>query len=307
MKFPRLNSIRWILVVLSLLIPFSIRFIITFLKFDKSVTWIMIIWGISCILLLIFLTYKRTTISFGIKRFSIVLLASSFLLYILFNYAFASSNLIQSFKVFVNYTIFYSILLSFICYLENIEVILLGLIMAIVIGFILKGLGLSEGGFIISFSFFLSSIGYFRLFIKARSAYKENKTIRRIFRIFFCVIAILYFLLLIFFAASTPREPGNDYAPGVIIFLLACLALFIFMPFSNFIDWSKLQKQTFKRLILLPLILFFFIFSLTYLLPENTYNKIFFQNYFGKIKIFGKEKNHFNMKDYTIDFSKKEI
>ena len=301
MKVPRLNSIRWILVVLSLLIPFSIRIIRTFLKFDKSVTWIMIIWGISCILLLIFLTYKRTTISFGIKRFSIVLLASSFLLYILFNYAFASSNLIQSFKVFVNYTIFYSILLSFICYLENIEVILLGLIMAIVIGFILKGFSFTEGGFIILFSFFLSLIGFIRLFLKARSAYKDNKTIRRIFMIFYGVISILYFLLFLNFTVFKPRESGNDYTPGVIIFLLACLALFIILPFANFIDWSKLQKQTFKKLILLPLIFFFFIFSLTYLLPENIYNKIFFQDYFKKEKI------HFKMKDYTIDFSKDKL
>jgi len=65
---------------------------------------------------------------------------------------------------------------------------------------------------------------------------------------------------------------------------------------KDFIEWSKPQRQAFKRLIILPLILFLLIFSLKFLLPGNVYRKIFFKEYSETKKIY------FEMKDYEVDF-----
>jgi H+/Cl- antiporter ClcA len=110
------------------------------------------------------------------------------------------------------------------------------------------------------------------------------------------VVNALFFLK---FTESRPAFISVYDIIGVVGFLLTCLALFIILPFSNFIEWSKSQKQSFKRLIIMPLILFLLIFSLKFLLPGNVYRKVFFKEYSEAKKIY------FDMKDYEIDFTKK--
>jgi len=182
---------------------------------------------------------------------------------------------------------------------EKIEFMLLGLIIVIIIGFIINRLGVEEGSFITPFAFLLSSIGFIYLVFKSIPVFKMNKSIGIIFMSFYSINATLNALLLIKFLSVNPALNSVYDTIGVVIFLIACLTLFIILPFSNFVDWSKSLKKSFKRLILTPLILFLFIFSLKFLLPDNTYRKIFFKEYSKKEKI------HFEMKDYTIDFSKK--
>jgi hypothetical protein len=174
---------------------------------------------------------------------------------------------------------------------------LLGLIFVTVAAFITNRLGVAEGEVMISFAFLLSSVGFIHLIFKSISGYKANKLTGRLFTFFYTVIGILNTLFLLKFLGSNPYFNNFFDTTGVIIFLLACLSLFIILPFSNYIDWPGAQKLSFKRLIVIPLIFFLLIFSFKFLLPENTYRSIFSKEYSLEEKIY------FGMKDYKIDFS----
>jgi hypothetical protein len=198
------------------------------------------------------------------------------------------------------YNFILSLVLSLIICLDKIEIILISLIVAILIGFILNRLGLSDiGQVVLMISFGLSSIGFFYLSFISLKTIKANRIKGRIFVIFYCVIGVLNTLLLIKFGSGRPEFSSINDTIGVVVFLLSCLTLFIVLPFSDFIEWSDSQKKSFNRLILLPFILFLIIFSSRFLLPENTYRKIFFKDYNGKEII------HFDMEDFNADFTNK--
>ena len=306
MKPSKLNIIRWILLILSLFFLFLTIFVIdkgNLIEASNSFVILVYIfslfsWFLCTVSLLALFIVKRKTISKSLRVFLISLAIISFVLYLVFRLipGLSDYELLPAMLIF---TIIYSIVLAFVCFLEKIEIILLGLIVVIITGFIINRFGLFEGVFLIPFAFFLSSIGFLILFFRSIFQYKMDKTKGIIFILFFLIMAILNALLFIKFLDSNPALNNIYDIIGVVIFLLASLALFIYLPFSNFTDWPKTQKVSFRRLIIAPLILFLFIFSLKFLLPDNIYRNIFFIEYSQK------EKPHFNMKDYTIDFSKK--
>jgi hypothetical protein len=195
------------------------------------------------------------------------------------------------------YSLIMSIVISFISYIEKIEIILLGMIPVIIIGFVINRFGISEGEFIIPFAFFLSCVGFIILLLKSVPLYKSDKTKGLIFILFYSLIGCLNALFLIKFLGSRPALNNFYDTIGVVVFLIACLSMFIILPFSNFTEWPKFQKLSFKRLIITPLILFLIIFSLKFLLPDKTYKSIFFKEYSNKEII------HFNMEDYKVDFN----
>lgn len=298
MKDSKLNLLRWILFLLSGPLILLIGWGIDFMKSEILPIVFIILWAVNTVILLILFIYKYSTLSKGLKRLIVILMPVSLLLYILFAYVFKSSYLIGDLTEAAVFILIYSTVFSFICYFEKIETILVGLIITVLIGFILNRFGLSEGGFIIIISFLLSSLGFIFLVFKTIPAYKANKSAGRIFMVFYSVNAILNALFFLKFNEFRPAFSSAYDIIGVIIFLAACLFLFIILPFSNFVEWSKSQKQAFKRLIILPLILFLLVFSLKFLLPENVYRKIFFKEYSEAKKIY------FEMKDYNIDFKK---
>ena len=260
------------------------------------ILWLMI-WFISIASLLVTFIYKRAEISKTVKTALMILGIISFVIYLsgrlkLFDIDFV----IVSLSV---YNIILAIFLLFISFLDNIEIILLGLVPVIVIGFIINRFGIEEGGVIIPVAFFLSSVGFIYLAIRSLPKIKKEKNKVTIFFIFYLVIGILNALFLIKFMGTLPALNNLYDTIGVILFLLTSLAMFIILPFSNFTEWAKEQKVSFRRIILTPLILFLLIFSLKFLLPGKIYRNIFFKE-FSK-----KEEVHFNMKDYVIDFSEK--
>jgi len=208
-----------------------------------------------------------------------------------------SVNVGESIVIGFGYSIILTIILAFISFIERVELILLGLIPVIIIGFIINRFGVSEGEFIIPFAFFLSAIGFIVLVFRSLPLLRTGKTKGLIFVIFYSVIAILNALLLIKFLGTRPALNNIYDTIGVVIFLFACLALFIILPLSNFTEWPAHQKQSFRRLIITPLIIFLLIFSLKFLLSDKTYRSIFFKEYSQKKTI------HFQMEDYKVDFS----
>jgi len=184
---------------------------------------------------------------------------------------------------------------SITCYLNLFDNIFLGLFTGIVLGLVLNRFGIEEAGFIVGFCFFLSFYGFFFLGIMHSKKSKENRSFRRLISAF-CYVNCFIFLLLFFkFSSEQPAFTRSLDAIGVILFLLASIALFISLPFSNFVEWLKSQRKTFYKVILLPLLFFLVIFSLTFLLPDSTYRKIFF------IEFSTTEKVHFGMDDYESD------
>jgi len=312
MKPSRLNLYRWILMFLS---PVIVTVMGYFIEQDQSITgnsenvmFFMLfmlfafLWIGSSGALLGFFIYQRKTISTRIKKLLIVFIPASLLIYLLFRIFDSAVNLSESwyYLVFgIVYSIFASIILAFISYLEKMEIILLGLIPVIIFGFIINRFGIFEGETIIPFAFLLSSAGFIILIFKSIPLLKSERTKGMIFILFFSVIACLNSLFLIKFVSARPALTNLYDTIGVVIFLLACLAMFIILPFSNFTEWTKTQKLTFKRIIITPLIMFLIIFSLKFLLPDKTYRNIFFMEYSQK------ERFHFNMEDYEVNFSGK--
>lgn len=264
---------------------------------SEILLWIFIVlWGINTITLLILFIYKNSTININLKKFILLLIPFSLILYLLFTYVFKESYLTGYLIGGAIFFLIYSIVFSIICFYEYIGNVLVGLVFTILIGFILNRVGAPEGGAIIQVSFLLSSLGFVYLIFKTIRVNKTNKPTGRVFILFYSAIAVLNTIFFLKFTEVRPAFNSAYDIIGVIIFLLTCLMLFIILPFSNFIEWTKTQKQAFKHLIILPLILFLVIFSLKFLMPEKVYRKIFFKEYSDTKKIY------FEMKDYEIDF-----
>jgi hypothetical protein len=297
-----LNKLRWILIVLSplffILIPIctDIKWENHILKDICTLTTI-ILWIISSILVLVFFFYKSTSINPGLKRFLLFFIPVSISLILICNSYEYYSALIDYLLIYLTYNFIISLVLSLIAYLERIEIILTVLIASILVGFIINRLGFSDlGQSVLMISFGLSTIGFLYLGFISIKKIKENKIKGRIFVFFYSIFGVLNALLFIKFASYQPEYNSVFDTLGVIIFLLACLTLFIVLPFSDFTEWADSQRRSFKRLVFLPFILFLLIFSLRFLLPENTYRKIFFKEYSSNKII------HFDMEDYTLDF-----
>ena len=184
---------------------------------------------------------------------------------------------------------------SLTCYLGMFDRIFIGLFSGIVAGLILNRIGIGVAGFFVGLFCFLSFYGFlFHAILHLRKS-KEHKQFRRMVALF-CFVNSLIFLLLFFkFSSDKPAFTKSLDAIGVVIFLFATIALFISMPFSNFMEWLKSERQTFYKVILLPFLFYLVVFSLTFLLPDSTYRKIFFIEYSKT------EKVHFWMEDYESD------
>lgn len=304
MKLSTLNRLRWISVFLSLVLFVSgILFVEVNLKNNTleiifSLT-LGISWIIANILILISFFYKRSTIKHNVKLFILLIIPVSLVLWLVFGFL-KYTDIIDYLRISSLYILILSIILTIICFLERIEMILLILIFISFIGFVLNRVSVSDiGPTTIQISFSISSFGFFCLSLLSLKTIKENKTKGRIFIVFYIIIGVLFALLFIKFASDQSDFRSILDTIGVIIFLAACLALFIALPFSNFPEWTDPQKKSFKRLILLPFILFLLIFALRFLLSQSTYRKVFYKESIRK------ESVHFHMEDYKLDFNKK--
>lgn len=167
-------------------------------------------------------------------------------------------------------------------------------IIGIIIGLVLNRLGAdSEGGYFIHLGFLFLSIICLKEAITSLGLYRKKLFRRRLFFIscvLLCICNTLFFLQFVSYELS---NFGIFDILQTIVFLITILILFIAMPFSNYLEWSKITRIRFKRLILLPAILIYLLLAVRFVLPTETYRKLLFKEHAGTEIQFG-------MKDYEI-------
>lgn len=261
---------------------------------------------VAYLFLITLILFKRETVSRNFMGVLISLVCVSGLVASYFYFSNIINELPYSLYWIINdvsVAAFISIsILFYFLYLHKTDIVIPVLIIVILIGLFLNRVGL-EGGedVIIIFGFGLSSISFIYVSFRSLRDFLDNKFVGRLF---FSIGLILAFCNATFFIKFNMWEAAHistiDFF-GAIFFLIACLLLFALMPFSNFIEWSKRQKQLFYRLFLIPMIFLLLLFSLKFLLPGTTYQKLFFKGYIEK------EKTYFGMDDYEIKEAEEEI
>ena len=299
----KLFRLTWLFAILTMVSLPSVVFLTEFISPDNIIhTMLLGFFGMFAfifgILSIGFLNGIRNRLSKKQKKPFLFLLVISGLLLLFFLPLFDKHLTFDySFLIVLGLVVVFvlSSIYSLTCYLHLFDSIFMGLFAGIVLGFVLNRFGVDIGGFIVGFSFFLSFYGFLFLAITYSKKSKENRPFRRIISVFSYLNCLIFLLLFIKFSSEQPAFTRTLDAIGVIMFLLASIALFISLPFSNFIEWLKSQRQVFYRVTLLPLLFFLVVFSLTFLLPDSTYRKIFF------IEFSTKEKVHFGMEDYESE------
>ncbi len=297
MKTEKLNKTRWILIISSILLGVAIV-IGDWLFPDTLVIVTIITWSGACIFSIILLFQKKDTLQNKLRRFLVILLSLTAVLFLFIKYVLP----FDEFSTRINWMTFDSLRIVFIMagtycflsYLHRVEKILFGFVFGIILGLGLNRLGFHEAGGIVVFFLALSSFGFIYLAISTIKR-GDSKQYKRSIVPFYFVLAVCNAILALKFSSYKPALTDTLDLVGVIVFLLSCVALFITMPFSNFIEWSKSQKQAFQKLILIPFAFFLLVFSLKFLLPDTTYRKIFFKEYTEK------EKAYFGMEEYKIE------
>jgi len=302
-KAKELDKIRWILIITSyilIVLDVGLDNLETFYNVLFAIVLILIL--ISSILAIIFLLIKNNTVTKGLRGSFIIVLILAGFSYFFAEYLYNTVDIINFRQYFIildsSAVIFFvSGTYCFISYLYRLEKILLSFIFIIVLGLVISRFTIDEARSVVAFMMALSSIGFLYLAITIIKR-DDKRQFRMSVAPFYYVLAFCYAVLAIKYASYRPALTFTLDTVGVIIYLLSCIGIFIMLPFSNFIEWSKSQKQNFKRLLLIPYIFFFLVFSLKFLLPEQTYRKIFFQDYAAKEKVF------FDLQEYDIDENK---
>lgn len=302
MKTEKLNKIRWILIISSFLL----------LEFNMIGDWYLpeaiiivtaIIWLGACIFSIIFLVRKKDTLQTNLRGFLVILLSITVVLFLLAKYVLPldeiPARIIWMIFDSLRGIIFLAGIYCFVSYLHKVEKNLFGFVFGIILGLGLNRFGFDEAIVIVVILLALSSFGFIFLAITSIKG-EDDKQYKRSVVPFYFVLAFCYAIIALKFSSYKPALTSTLDLIGVIVFLLSCIALFITIPFSNFIEWSKSQKQTFQKLVLVPFVFFLLVFSLKFLLPETTYQKLFFKDYAKK------EKVYFGMDDYKIKEAEEE-
>jgi len=253
------------------------------------------------IILVILMLFKRVTVDRKLKRvlFSLLLFVGVSAIVIEFTDTYLYFNLSRGLYwiiVDITYaTLVCDIILIYIVYFHRVDLIIPGLIAVILIGLILNRLGLEdEAGAILILAFILLTISIIYVSFLSFRSFKGNSIVRRLFFFLGLVLAFCSAVFMIKFSMWEAAHTSAIDFLGAIVFLTACLLLFATMPFSNFVEWTNKQKRFFYRLILIPMIFFLVLFSLKFLLPGTSYQRLFFKGYAEKEKVF------FGMKKYEL-------
>ena len=237
---------------------------------EVGITVLAIIAIIIYLFLIFLMLFRRKTVSRNLIRVLISLVCISGLVFLYFEYSNIYNELPYSLYWIItdvySFTLISVIILFYFLYLHKTDIVIPILIMVILIGLFLNRVGLEyEANVIILFGFGLSSISFIYVSFRSLRDFLDNKFVGRLF---FSIGLILAFCNATFFikfymweAAHISTISTIDFL-GAIFFLIACLLLFALMPFSNFIEWSKRQKQLFSRLFLIPMIFLLLLFSL---------------------------------------------
>ena len=294
-----LNRLRWIF----LIAPFLWLVLLDLLDwFYDLPNWLgstaVILLMAAVIILALLMMVRKETISGKIIRFIIFLTIFSGLTYILAQY-------IPLWKIDRNVyyivtevsaaTAFSLVVLLYIIYFRFVEIIMPLSILIILAGLLMNRFGAeNEAVAILFLGFGFVSVGFIQASIRSLRYFEKNSFVRRLLFLLGFILAFCGAVFLVKFSSWEGAHTSTLDFVGAIFFLVACLLLFAAMPFSNFIEWTKKQKQFFYRVFLTTMIFFLVLFSLKFLLPGTSYQKLFFKGYAQKEKVF------FGMKKYEL-------
>lgn len=303
-KPARLNRIRsWLLTgfFLYFYVAISLSYI-SDLRFFTDVGFIYPLLVLSLVLAALFL-FKSETVSKTMKRvlLFLLILSGSFMLLMTIPNTFLYNNLRGNlYRILTDTSIgtFTSAgILFYLIWFQRTDLSIPGLVAVIVTGLILnRVIGTEDLAVtLLVFGFFFLIISMIYAGIRSLRDFKDNLFIGWVFFSLSLVLAFCLTPFLVkFFTWEAAHTTAFDFI-GAIFFLVACLLMFAAMPFSNFIEWTGKQKGLFYRMFLIPMTFLLLLFSLKFLLPGTSYQKIFFKGYAEM------EKVYFGMEKYEIE------
>lgn len=140
------------------------------------------------------------------------------------------------------------------------------LLLIALIGAIFKINHLPGAHTILTFSFLLSTIGFWFNSMISLSLIKDNKFLR-LFGFFINLILSICFLGGLFKMQHWPGGTAMIYF-GTILFLLSILALVFTLPNSNYLKWTRFHKNYFYRAILIPMAFIFIASIQLFIFPD---------------------------------------
>ena len=298
MKIDKLNRWRWILLVFA-----SLSAVIADVHETFSDTYVLsTVLGIgsfaSAVALGVLLLIRRSTITSKFRILLMMLFGAGILIWFLHYLPFPDTRFFRKLEmVFWNAGLIFSLgppVLLLFCYIDRTSYFIPMLIPVIIIGLILNRLGVeSEAEYFIFFGYFLISACLLIEAIYSMIQFRKRLLLKRLFFFMNLLLCICTSVLFVQYASYEAKTMGIYDLIQIIFFLLAALFLFIVLPFSNYMEWAGKLKRHFTRIILLPAVFLFVLLSMRFVLPPETYQKIFFKEHSGSV-------THFHMEDYKI-------
>lgn len=293
----KLNKIRCIFLILSIFVLVVLSFLVEFYKIYGVGYDIFSIILIVLVLMLTFLMiYKSKTISKPIVLFLFTLTILAGLLFLTFEYLINLSNydLYWVINDVTSASFIASIILLYIIHFRDIDKFIPWIILLILAGLMLNRIGVDEAFIVIFLGLSFIVVSFIFVSLRSIKYFEDNRIAGRTFFFLGLILAFCNTTFLIRFLQWEAAHISPLDIVGAIFFLIGCLLIFASMPFTNFIEWSSEQKRLFFRAFLIPMVFLFLLFTLKLLLPGNVYQKMFFEGYKEKEKVF------FNMDDYEI-------
>ncbi len=295
-----LNRFRWIFFIAPILwlsLIYGLDFLIDYPNWFESILIILLL--LLVIILAILMMVRKETIAKKIIRFMIILACVSGLIYLLARYVIPLWRIDRELDYVVregSSVIAVSMfILLYIIYFRFVEIIMPLSILLILAGLLMNRIGAENEAVVILFlGFGFVSVGSIQASIRSLRYFEKNSFVRRLLLLLGFILAFCGAVFLVKFSSWEGAHTSTLDFVGAISFLAACLILFGAMPFSNFIEWTKKQKQFFYRVFLTTMVFFLVLFSLKFLLPGTSYQKLFFKGYAQKEKVF------FGMKKYEL-------
>jgi hypothetical protein len=84
------------------------------------------------------------------------------------------------------------------------------------------------------------------------------------------LIITLYMLGWIFMLQNWPRAIGDALAySGAVLFIISILGMVFTLPSSNFISWSEVERKSFFRMVLIPMVIVFGLIIITFVFEDG--------------------------------------
>lgn len=148
-----------------------------------------------------------------------------------------------------------------------------GVLLLLITGLVLKRLAIPGGGIILTAACCLFGYGFIMLALNSILTIRKNT--------YLSIAAFLMYLTMAIVAgaivAKIQHMPGGGILMRTNVYPVLFLTVLVLasLPFSGFTDWIRDHKRVFTRNILYPWIVFLFLASSQYLLPERVFNTIF--------------------------------